>query len=186
MPPFKADVISLREPKTEVLRIMNKTQGEIYWSATCKRWMSLLVRRQYSLLSPNFTLTLKQVARNEFVRIRLHLEGLSTSQYKVSPKESKRFITDKIGRAFLAEDGFFKYTRDNYWKQDAVGESGHWIEVVGMARWHVRMALFSLESKSNGSATPPFLSGQPPLESSGYSQAPFDPVRDSARENLRS
>lgn len=131
----------------------------------------------------------KQVARNEFARKRLHLEGYATLEYKALPRESKRFVAKKIAAVFVDDkDGFFQYTRDNYWMQDAVGDQDGWIKIEGMATWHVSAALLALEVERNRSYTPPFSPGLT-VTSTGatpsYVVTPFDPVRDSARENSR-
>jgi len=69
--------------------------------------------------------------------------------------------------------------------QRAVGEYDSWIKIEGMASWHIRQALNALEAGSNGSATPPYSSSQFSSEPGSSSQAPhFDPVRESARDNM--
>jgi hypothetical protein len=89
--------------------------------------------------------------------MRLHIESFSTQQFKLLPKETKRWVTRKIEATVLDNrDGFFYYTRDNSWIQDAVGDQGDWIKINGMALWHIVSALFSLESSSDRTNTPPY------------------------------
>lgn len=65
----------------------------------------------------------------------------------------QRYYAGKIEVASSGDNGFYQYTKDGHWMQDAVGEQNSWIKIDGMARWHIRRDLDSLQTGIVNSVT---------------------------------
>jgi hypothetical protein len=91
------------------------------------------------------------VARKDFIRKRLHDDGYTYKEYKTLPDPKRRYYCDKLKSAFIS--GFFEYTRDGDWMEEAVGNQDEWIKIEGMAAWHVNGALAALKKSSDGIAS---------------------------------
>ncbi|KAF4634529.1 hypothetical protein G7Y89_g3580 [Cudoniella acicularis] len=97
---------------------------------------------------PERRLRIAASARNNFVHDQLQREGLSPQQFKRLNMNQRFYRTSQIDQAFAA--GFFQYTRDGNWMQEAVGEDNSWIFIHGMSAWHVKSALYALENSGTG------------------------------------
>ncbi|RDL38711.1 uncharacterized protein BP5553_03051 [Venustampulla echinocandica] len=150
------EVISIkpRAPRNTVVDCMNASVGQQYWIGQDIRWRNFLA------------------ARNTFVRERLQFEtGLSPKQFKGLAMVQRRYRIGQLERIFAA--GFFQYTRDSDWMQEAVGNSDSWIYIHGMSAWHVKSALHALEHNSRGSSAD---SATAPTDSASSAQAMLSPL----------
>ena|SRR5690349_15449475 len=93
----------------------------------------------------------KQAARNQFVKDQIRNKNLTVKQLKNLPITDKRYHILQIESAFISS--FFAYTRDKGWMENAVGDAKDWIELDGMAAWHVSKAISALEKASDGTTT---------------------------------
>ena len=118
---------------------------------------------------------------------------LSPKQFQRLEKVYKLKNLGALERSF--GNNFFEFTRDGSWMEDAVGSSAKWLEIPGIVPWHVRAAIETLgyQDTSGTSNEYCFFGGivtnltsedaQEAEASGSGSQAPYDPVRASAREN---
>lgn len=89
---------------------------------------------------------MEQRARNNFIKIELLKLGLTSKTWKQleeGPRNHQRWMLEEAFR-----DGFFQFSRDGMWMQEAVGESEAWIKLDGMASWHVKWALMAHDGMS--------------------------------------
>lgn len=70
-------------------------------------------------------------------------EVFTNQSLKRRTPSEKQILIVRIAGIFHME--FFRYSRDENWMEDAVGDNGAWMDIDGMCSWHVRWAIRAIE-----------------------------------------
>ncbi|KAH6684033.1 hypothetical protein B0J14DRAFT_555038 [Halenospora varia] len=123
--PHELPLIIHKTPKHVVQDHMNHVVGREFWVANGKRWAAFLLTRA------------------DFVTSVLIREGFTNQSLKRRTPREKQILIVRIAGIFRME--FFRYSRDESWMEDAVGDNDAWMDIDGMCSWHVRWAIRAIE-----------------------------------------
>lgn len=95
-------------------------------------------------------LTLSQDARKNFVLGYLREQNINPKEFKTLEKALRIKHQGALEKAFATL--FLDFCRRGNW-EDAAGKDDSWIEIKGMAAWHVRKTIIALSGMKGNSGS---------------------------------